>query len=395
MLDRSSAFESEGQADETGDKTKRRPSALGQLVAYARNLSWIFMATVLLPTSCAILYFGFLASDVYISESRFVVRSPDKPAGSGIGFLLKSAGFSSAGDEVFAAQDFVTSRDALQALNRGDVFRHAYSNPSISYLDRFGTWLAGTSFEDLYKLYRSRIRVDHDSSSSITTVYVRAYSAKDARRFNEQLLSMAESTVNKLNTRGRQDLIRFATTEVLDAKTKAEEAALALSEYRNQRGVVDPERQAAVQLQMISKLQDELIATRMQLLQLRSFTPQNPQIAVLETKVGGLTNAIDVELGKVAGDQSSLSSAAARYQRLMLDNQFAEKQLGAAMGSLEDAKNEARRKQAYVERVVAPNLPDEALEPRRMMGIFMTFALGLVAWGVLSMLLAGIMEHKD
>jgi capsular polysaccharide transport system permease protein len=358
-------------------------------------MGWIFVVTVLLPTSCAILYFGFLASNVYISESRFVVRSPDKPAASGIGFLLKSAGFSSAGDEAFAAQDFMTSRDALQALDRGDVFRRAYSNPSIFYFDRFGTWLAGRSFEDLYKYYHSRVRIDHDSASSITTVYVRAYSPEDARRFNEQLLGMAEATVNKLNTRGRQDLIRYAAAEVVDAKTKAEQAAFALSEYRNQKGVVDPERQAAVQLQMISKLQDELIATRMQLLQLRSFTPQNPQIAVLETKVGGLAKAIDVELGKVAGNQSSLSSTAARFQRLTLDNQFAEKQLGAAMASLEDAKNEARRKQAYVERVVAPNLPDDALEPRRLMGIFMAFALGLVAWGVLTMLLAGIMEHRD
>ena len=63
------------------------------------------------------------------------------------------------------------------------------------------------------------------------------------------------------------------------------------------------------------------------------------------------------------------------------------------MNSLEEARNEARRKQAYVERIVQPSLPDEAQEPRRLRGIFATFVLGLIAWAILTMLLAGIREH--
>jgi hypothetical protein len=34
-----------------------------------------FLALVLLPTLLGVLYFGFFAYDVYISESRFVVRT--------------------------------------------------------------------------------------------------------------------------------------------------------------------------------------------------------------------------------------------------------------------------------------------------------------------------------
>jgi capsular polysaccharide transport system permease protein len=369
--------------------------SLDRLVNRIRKLGAIFLLTVVVPTIGAILYFGLFASDVYISESRFVVRSPEKPAASGLGLLLQSAGFSNASDELHAAKDFILSRDALQEINKNGRYRFAFDNWKISIFDRFGTIATGSSFEDLYRYYRSKIRVDQDTSTSITTLTVRAYSSEDAKRFNERLLEMAEATVNKLNARGRNDLVSFGTVEVEEAKQAAREAAFALSAYRNKEGVVDPEKQAAVQLQMISKLQDELLATRTQLQELRKFAPQNPQVTLLETRAASLSRDIAGEQGKLAGGQKSLSSTAAEYQRLVLESQFADKQLAAAMASLEEAKNEARRKQAYVERIAQPSLPDRAMEPGRLRGVFATFVLGLVTWGIVSMLLAGVKEHRD
>lgn len=377
------------------DNQAKRTGAMVTLRHAAGKIRPLFIATVIIPTSLAVLYFGVFASDVYISESRFVVRSPDKPSTTGLGVLLKSTGFGNAGDEIYAAQGYVMSRDALHALNNNSAFVHAYAAPSVSFFNRFNALGFGGTFEDLYKYYETKVSVDQDTTSSIVTLNVRAYSAQDAQRFNEQLLEMAEATVNRLNTRGRQDLIRFAQQEVADAKKHSQDAALALSAYRNQEGVVDPEKQAAVQLQMISKLQDELIATRTQLRELRAFAPQNPQIEVLETRATGLSSEIAEQLGLVAGDKKSLSSRAAQYQRLWLESQFADKQLASAMASLEEARNEARRKQAYVERIVQPNLPDEPLEPRRIRGIISTLILGLAAWGIFSMLIAGMLEHRD
>lgn len=350
---------------------------------------------MVIPTLVSLIYFLFLASDVYISESRFVVRSPDKPATTGLGVLLKSTGFTNGGDEIYAAESFIQSRDALKALNRKGSYASAYSAPQISFVDRFNGLGFNGSFEALYKYYKSKIQIEHETTASITTLSVRAYSAQEAYRVNSQLLQMAEATVNHLNERGRTDLIRFASVEMEEAKRKAREAALALSAFRNTQGVVDPEKQATVQLQMVSKLQDEVIAGRSELLQLRSIAPDNPQISVLATKVKGLEREMQDQLSMVAGGRKSLSSTAAQYQRLSLESQFADKQLAAAMSSLQDASNEARRKQAYLERIVEPSLPDEAMEPRRWRGVLSTILLGVIAWGIATMLLAGVQEHKD
>lgn len=360
-----------------------------------KKVDWLFLLTVVLPTALAIIYYGMLASDVYVSESRFVIRSPEKPASSGLGILLKSAGFANAGDETQAAKFYIGSRDALKAINRnGDVAR-SYGAPSISIFDRFNSLGTGGSFEDLHKYFSGKISTDLDSGSSITTLSVRAYNPEDAQRFNRQLLEQSEALVNRLNQRGRKDLIEYAQSEVADAQKTASEAAGRLAEYRNSTGVVDPEQQATAQLQMISKLQDRLIIARNQLTELEASVPNNPQIPSIKTQIAALTQEIAREMGQVAGDRTSLSAKAARYERLALNNEMATKRLAAAMASLQEAQSEALHQQAYVERIAQPSLPDKALEPRRMRGIFATIVIGLISWGVLSMLLAGVREHRE
>ncbi len=219
----------------------------------------LFLAIVVLPTIVATIYFGMLASDVYVSQSQFVVRSPDKPATSGLGVLLKSVGFSNAGDEIFITQDYVRSRDALRSLNENGKIARAYGSPDISVFNRFNPYGWNGSFEDLYEYYRGKVGVEHNTTSSITTLTVRAFTPQDARRTNQELLDLAEGLVNRLNNRGEFDLLSYAQRETREADAEARRASQALAAFRNTQGIVDPERQATVQLQLVSKLQDEVI----------------------------------------------------------------------------------------------------------------------------------------
>jgi capsular polysaccharide transport system permease protein len=365
------------------------------LIQRIKGINRLFLFTVAIPTLLSILYFGLIASDIYISESRFVVRSPDKQSASGLGALLQGAGFSRAQDDSFAVHDFILSRDALQQLENQYKLGQAYSNNNIDIFSRFGGLGWDTSFEALLRYYEKHVTVESDTASSISTLSVRAFSSEDAYHINASLLNMSEKLVNQLNERGRQDMIRFAAAEVATAEQKAKVAALAVSRYRDQKGVFDPTGQSALQLQLISKLQDDLISTKNQLNQIMSITRDNPQIPTLQRQVAALQADIATETAKVAGGGNSLSNKTAEYQRLQLESMFADKQLATTLASLEQARNEAQRQQFYLERIVQPSKPDKAMEPRRIRNIIATFILGMMVWGVLTMLFAGIREHQD
>jgi len=359
------------------------------------RINRLFLVVVFLPTLLSALYFGLIASDVFISESRFVVRSPQKQMPSGLGAILQGSGFGRSQDDTYTVHDYIVSRDALGELERSFALNKSFSAGSVDIVSRFGGIDPDRSFEALHRYYQKRVQLNVDGASSITALRTSAFSAEQARSINQKLLELSEKLVNQLNERGRQDMVRYAAVELQVAEKRAKETTLAVSAFRTQKGVFDPERQSALQLQLVSKLQDEMIATKTQLAQIKALTKDNPQIASLQKKLDTLEAEIRSENAKVAGGDRSLASKSAEFERLSLDRAFAEKQLAVALAALEQARNDALRQQLYLERIVQPSLPDVAVEPRRLRSVLVTFVLGLVAWAVLAMLLAGIREHQD
>jgi capsular polysaccharide transport system permease protein len=356
----------------------------------------VFVVTVLVPTLVAVVYYGLIASDVYTSESRFLVRSPQQRVQPGlVGELLQGTGITHSQDDTYSVRDFILSRDALKELDDKLAMRKGYSNTRVDWFNRFAGLDWDKSFEAFYRYYGKHVDVEYDSTSSISILKVRAFTAEDAQKINQLLLEMSERLVNSLNDRSRHDLIQFGEDEVKIAADKARDASLAMLAFRSKQAVFAPDQQAAIQLEGVAKLQEELVATEAELAQVKKLSPNNPQISGLNSRADTLRNAITSEASKVTSGNGSLSAHAPMFERLALETEFADKQLGAALAELETARAEAARKQLYLERLVQPNLPDKAMEPRRIRSVFTVFVLALIAWGAASLVLASIREHAE
>jgi len=356
----------------------------------------LFVCLVVAPTALAVLYFGLLAHDVYVSESQFVVRTVQRSMPSGIGSLLQSTGLTQGSDDVYSVENFLTSRDALQSLEQRHHIRRSFGSHNINLLARFDPLGWDDSFEALLRYYQRFVaKADLDSTSSILTLTVRAFSAAEAYAINEDLLRMSEDFVNRLNERARRDLVRFATADVDSAEQQERAAVLALSKYRNVQSLYDPGKQSDLQLQEVGALQAELVATRRQVADVRAMAKDNPQIPVLENRVRVLAGAIESEMAKVAGNHSSLSSKTPQYEGITLDRDFAAKYLQVALDSLEQARANAMSQQLYIERIAQPNQPDVAIEPKALRDVAATLLLSLIVWALTSLLVTAVKEHAD
>ena len=95
----------------------------------------------------------------------------------------------------------------------------------------------------------------------------------------------------------------------------------------------------------------------------------------------------------MTGGNDALSGKISAYERIALNREFADRGLALATTSIELARQEVRRQQIYIETVVRPNLPDEALEPRRWRGFFTVFLFSFAVFAMGWFLLTAVREH--
>lgn len=363
------------------------------LLKRLKPLLWI---TTIIPTAISIVYFGGIASDIYISESSFVVRSPKNQSSmTGIGALLQSSGFSRSQDDTYTVQEYMQSRTALEQLQQVLPVREFFEiqGDKISRFNGFGL---NDTQEAFYKYFREKLSVSFDAVSGIATLRVRAFNAENGQQINQQLLKQGEDLINRLNERARKDTVSFAEQAVKDAEENVNATASALSKYRIKNKIFDLPAQSGVQLSLISSLKSELIRVETQLAQLLSITPDNPQVEALQMRQKSLRKEIEEQSKQLSGNTSnSIATQTTDYQRLVLANELAQQQLTAALTSLYNTKNEADRQQLYLEVISKPSKPDWAQEPYRLYNILATFFIGFILYGVLSLLLASIREHKN
>ena len=77
----------------------------------------------------------------------------------------------------------------------------------------------------------------------------------------------------------------------------------------------------------------------------------------------------------------------------MLEQKLAEHRYSSALTSLEVARADAQRKQRYLLSFVKPSLPDEAIEPERLMNTLIVFLAASLIYGIGALIVAAVHDH--
>jgi capsular polysaccharide transport system permease protein len=374
-----------------GGRTRPRLAGLfGQLF---RSLNIWLWAIVGLPTLAAGVYYFAIASDLYLSEAKFIVRSPKQVQTSTLGALLQTTGLGRAADDTAAVQDFIMSRDAVRKLEQHDGLRTILGRPEGDVVARFPGILRRTDFEALFRRYDYFVSVETDTSTGVTLLRVKAFRPEDAQRIADALLMYSEQLVNELNERSRRDAVETAQREVDRAQERIARIQSELTAYRVQQKMLDPKATSAGVLELIGQMNATLATARTNLAELLKDSPNSPQIPLIKTRIASLEQLIAEERTKLSGENNSVVAALTEYERLMLERELAEKALASAFTSLEAARIEAQRQQLYLEPIAQPNLPDYPLYPKRIASFGMVLVSCLVAYGIVWLLVVSAREH--
>lgn len=361
--------------------------------ARMRRILWF--AVILSPSIFAACYYGLVASDRYVSEARFVIHTASKPSGimGGLSALLQLAGLERSQDDAFAVRDYLTSRDALRELNARLPLRPRYGVADADFLARFPSILYGPSDEAFFRYFGTMLTAVVNTGSGLTTLRVQGFRAEDAYQITRILLDLGEEQVNRLNVRIQQDAVRLATSELARAEERRITTQVAVTAFRTRELTLDPNKESAGIIGMIGRLSSELADARMMVDQTRASAPNSPQLLTQQQRVGAINRQIELQRLQVAGEANGIADKIERYERLLLEDEFAIRALAQTTISMESARIEARRQQLFLERVVEPGLPDEAIMPQRWALAATVFGFNVIGGLIVFLLITGVREH--
>jgi capsular polysaccharide transport system permease protein len=368
-----------------------------------------FLTVLGIVTLLAAVYYGLIATPLYVSETQFAIRSAGgggaSAPGGGATVNMRSLMGGGAGggglglSEITSVSEYIHSWEMLNELERRHQLRAAYST---SRLDPFRRLAPDASNEDFLKFYRKMVTVQIYREADLLTVRVRGFDPASAQQVAQSILSLSENFVDGLSTRLRKESLRSAEQDLQTALEEVQRARAAVAGFRAVTDDVDPTATGGQTVSDVSSLETQAAQIRAEINALRTYSqPSSPQVRQAQARLATINAQIAALRASQGGDAvaspggtGNLSQRVTRYEALLAQRTFAEQRLTTAQTAFDEARVAVRDQQKYVVPIVRANLPQESVEPNRLGDFLMVLLFAGAAYAIVTLAIAGIRDHQ-
>lgn len=366
--------------------------SLGRQVVLLKSSfgAWVtmaFIAVVVVPLLAASLYLAIFASDQYVSEARFAVRGGERGPLDPLSAISGTSGYT---QDTLIIADYIRGQGMVTELEKTLNLREMFSGPKADALFGFNPQ---KPIERLVRYWRWQVDVNVEQMSGIITVVVRAFTPEDALAISRGVIVASEKLVNDMTERARRDALKQAQSELTLAENTLQEKIKAMRELRNREGLLDASKTSDAMTKLAGDLRLELARMESEYAtNRRSVSETSPQMRVLEARIRSTRDQIRLIEARMTQTPGAAPSAAApadpalaesmgRFDRLNLEQSFAQKQYVDAAAAFERARIELDTQQVYLATFLQPVLAQDALYPKSGWILTALAAICLVLWG--------------
>lgn len=357
--------------------------------------SWVFWLAVLLCLA-AMMYWGLIASNRYVSEAHVIIQQTDAPVGPNpdISSLIGMSGGPTRADQLLL-RNHLLSVDMLEKLDAQLGLREHYSDRRYDRLSRL--WSQDISQEWLHWYYLWRVSVEFDEYAGVLIVRAEAFTPEKAHAIANTLVEEGERYMNQVGHRLAQAQVAFIETQVTQISERVIKARQAVLLFQNERNLVSPKGTAEALFGIISQLEGQLTTLKTQRDALLGYQhARSPAVVDLDLQIAAVNKQIAQEQTRLtSSERQTLNRIVEEYQRLELDAEFAQELYKTALGSLERQRVEAARTLKMVSVLQSPTHPQYPLEPRRIYNTVVFILTTLLLSGILALLRVIVREHRD
>jgi len=352
----------------------------------------LFFLMVVLPIFLVSFYYLFIASDKYVSEAKITIKQTGQPPTS-FNIPLFGIGNPVSREDAMYLKAYILSYDMLDYLDKKLNLKKMYQSKDIDFISRLSS---DATHEEFLKYYQKHIvKISYDDISSILTIQVFAFKPEDAKMIAEAILEQCERYINGISHKIAREQMNFIEQELAYANQKMQNAKNRLLNFQNTYKVLDPTQEAQASASLVAQLEVQLAQQEAQLRNLLTYLNEDSfQVQALKNQIKSLKEQIEKEKSKMIGGDRKLNKLLAQYLELKLNVDFATDVYKATLSAFEVTRVEASRKLKNLVIISSPNLPDEALYPKRAYNIALASLLILLFYGITKLVIGVIKEHR-
>lgn len=348
---------------------------------------------VVVPTIAVCGYVSLWSSPMYISETQFAVRSgTEQPMALDLTSQIFRTNTQSVQDAQ-VVEAYIRSPDAFAAVDDKLKIIDYYTSRKWDIISRL------TSDPTLFDKQVFWNRVSNpvvNPDNGIVTYQIKAYDPKMAQAIGAEVLRQSEGLINEMNERARKDTMELAQKEVDLARDRVAKSQKALEAFRDAHKELDPQATATGLQTLVMQLEGERAKVKAEIADAKNYMQESaPAMVSMKSKLAGIEQQLDKEKARLVGTREGLAINAwvSEYETLMIENEFAKKQLTTAMTALETARASLLAKARYIVPIEKPTLPDESRYPLVWVFTLVTFLGLFLLYGLIRLIIASIREH--
>lgn len=348
---------------------------------------------VVVPTISVFGYVSLWYSPMYISETQFAVRSgTEQPMAIDLTSQIFRTNTQSVQDAQ-VVEAYIRSPDAFAAVDNKLKIIEYYSSHKWDIVSRL------TSAPTLFDKQTFWNRVSNpvvNPDNGIVTYQIKAYDPKMAQAIGAEVLRQSEGLINEMNERARKDTLELAQKEVDLARDRVSVAQKALENFRDKHKELDLQATATGLQSLVMQLEGERAKIKAEIADAKTYMQESaPAMVSMKSKLAGVEQQLAREKARLVGTREGLAINAwvSEYETLMIESEFAKKQLTTAMTALETARASLLAKARYIVPIEKPTLPDESRYPLAWVFTLVTFLGLFLLYGLIRLIIASIREH--
>lgn len=353
-----------------------------------------FLVFFLLPLAVVALYLLFVAREKYESTAAFVIRDASAQKTLGLDLGLLGAAASSDAKDAGIVEAYLTSHAMLEKIDGKFGLLAVYRSGETDPLERLGE---EATREEFLELYLKNLKVVFDEIAGITTLTFRDTSPERARDVLVFMLEESEAFLNRLNADNAEKELAFVRTQMEKSRGELEQRYEKVETFQNDHNLFNPEVQAKSTLELIAVLEARRVEKEAAYREMAAYMrPDAYEMKRKKSELEELERSLEKLRASLSGEEKErLNTLLFQYEKLKGEAQFASEVYKNALIAYETAKVEAGKKAKNLETVVTPHLPQDHVYPKRLRLLLTAALLLALVYGIATLTLAIIKDHRD